>query len=371
MSESYIRVWSLEGKALKDITATTSIGSSSPPSSSRRLIGHSGPVYGVSFSPAVTQPEGEGPSTGARYLLSCSLDKTVRLWSLETWTCLVVYKGHDSPVWDVRWGSFGHYFATASQDRTARLWSTDHISPLRIFAGHDNDVDCVTFHPNGAYIFTCSCDKTVRMWDVTRGNAVRLFTGHTSSITAMACAPQGHVLASGDDQGSIFLWDLASGRRIKRMRGHGKGGIWSLSWSVESNVLVSGGADCTVRVWDCLQAPSEANGSSSSTSATKTNNNITTTNGLMINGNPNTEGASTTKVDGSTNSAANTVSNTAPASSTAAAGATAPGGKKNKSAKDVIISADQISAFPTKRSPVYKVCFTNMNLVLAGGAYLP
>jgi len=29
----------------------------------------------------------------------------------------------------------GHFFVTCSHDRTARLWSTDHIYPLRIFAG--------------------------------------------------------------------------------------------------------------------------------------------------------------------------------------------------------------------------------------------
>lgn len=66
---------------------------------------------------------------------------TVRLWSLMTWTCLVVYKGHTFPVWDVRFSSHGHYFCTASHDKTARLWTTDHHQPLRIFAGHFSDVD--------------------------------------------------------------------------------------------------------------------------------------------------------------------------------------------------------------------------------------
>ena len=47
---------------------------------SKLLLGHSGPVYGLSFSPDRTM------------LLSCSEDGTIRLWSLQTWTCLVVYK---------------------------------------------------------------------------------------------------------------------------------------------------------------------------------------------------------------------------------------------------------------------------------------
>ena len=376
MSESYIRVWSLDGRALTGPGSAHATDGSSPPSSSRRLIGHSGPVYSVSFSPAIAQPDGDGPSTAARYLLSGSADKSIRLWSLEAWTCLVIYKSHDNPVWDVRWGPFGHYFASASHDRTARLWSTDHISPLRIFAGHDNDVDHLAFHPNGAYVFTCSSDKTVRMWDVTRGNPVRLFTGHTGNITAIACAPQGHLLASADDQGSIFLWDLVTGRRVKRMRGHGKGGIWSLSWSVESNVLVSGGADCTVRAWDCLQSSAESNAGTVSTSSAvgaSGNTTISSSTTPTINGSNAAEASSSTVGTGGTNGITNTASGsaTAPVASTAAAGATAPGSKKNRGGKDEVVSADQISAFPTKKSSVYKVQFTNMNLVLAGGSYLP
>jgi transcription initiation factor TFIID subunit 5 len=250
---------------------------------------------------------------------------------------MVVYKGHDQPVWDLQWGPFGHYFVSGGHDKTARLWVTDHIRQQRIFVGHDQDVDCVCFHPNSAYVFTGSSDHTVRMWAVTTGNAVRMFTGHTGNITALACSRDGKLLASADDQGSILVWDLAPGRLLKRMRGHGKGGIWSLSWSVESTVLVSGGADGTVRVWDVTgpaQDPSQ---------------------GRVVG-----EGGAGTKVDAGNPSATSTQPSTS----------VAPGMGKKKG-KDVVVTPDQISAFPTKKSPVYKVKFTNMNLIIAGGAYLP
>lgn len=65
----------------------------------------------------------------------------VRLWSLQLWTCLVVYKGHMYPVWDVKFAPIGYYFATSSHDKTARLWATDQYIPLRIFGGHFSDVD--------------------------------------------------------------------------------------------------------------------------------------------------------------------------------------------------------------------------------------
>lgn len=262
-AESYIRVWSLDNKPLTSPLDPAS----QQPSSTRRLVGHSGPVYALSFSPTIAVPSNTAQTNGAtpaapsqsshpRYLLSCSADSTIRLWSLDTFTNLVVYRSHTSPVWDVRFSPFGHYFVSSGADRTARLWSTAQIAPLRLFVGHDSDVDVVAWHPNSAYVFTASSmpDRSVRMWDIQRGNAVRLFTGHLGNVTSLSCAPNGKHVASGDDRGEILLWDLATGRLVKRMKGHGRGGIWSLDWSVESSVLVSGGADGTVRVWD-VQPP--------------------------------------------------------------------------------------------------------------------
>lgn len=169
------------------------------------------------------------------------------------------------------------------------------------------------------------------MWAVANGYPVRMFTGHAGNITALACSPSGKLLASADDAGNILIWDLGPGKLKKRMRGHGKGGIWSLSWSVESNVLASGAADGTVRIWDVAIA-NDASGQ-----------------GRAVG-----ESAAGQKADG----------NAAQMQAIANAGA-------KKKGKDVVVTSDQISAFPTKKTPIYKVRFTRQNLVVAGGAYLP
>jgi transcription initiation factor TFIID subunit 5 len=326
-SESYIRVWSMDGKAIPS-------NADSQPSNSRRLIGHSGPIYAVSFAPSAESPplpNDVKPDT--KWLLSSSADSTIRLWNLDIWQQLVVYKGHIGPVWSVEWGPFGHYFVSGGHDKTARIWSTDKIRHLRILPGHDADVDVVTWHPNSAYVFTASSDKTVRMWAMSNGQPVRMFTSHTTAITALCCSPSGKLLASGDDAGWILIWDLSPGKLLKKMRGHGKGGIWSLSFSVESTVLTSGGADGTVRVWDVTGPPKDV-----STAA-------------KLPGEPG-------KIDGAGPSAVG------PAVSLA--GASGP----RRRGKDAVVSEHQISAFPTKNTPLYKVKFTRMNLVLAGGAYM-
>ena len=172
-SESYIRLWSLKGqklqgmrsdfhsKSIRDrqsyslgpsfsthstIFSLTTSGASvrklreKGGSTTRKLIGHSGPVYSLSFDPLC------GSAAPPKFLLSASADATTRLWSLDTMTNVVAYRGHQNPVWDVKWSPMGIYFATASRDRTARLWSTDRTSCLRIYAGHLSDVDVCGRH---------------------------------------------------------------------------------------------------------------------------------------------------------------------------------------------------------------------------------
>ncbi|KAJ0091469.1 hypothetical protein Patl1_12575 [Pistacia atlantica] len=199
--------------------------------------GHSGPVYSASFSPL------------GDYILSCSADATIRLWSTKLNANLVCYKGHNYPVWDVQFSPLGHYFASCSHDRTARVWSIDRIQPLRIAAGHLSDVDCVRWHANSNYIATGSSDKTVRLWDVVSGDCVRIFVGHRSMILSLAMSPDGRYMASGDEDGAIMMWDLASGRCVTPLMGH-TSCVWSLAFSCEGTLLASGSADSTVKLWD-------------------------------------------------------------------------------------------------------------------------
>ncbi|XP_046989330.1 transcription initiation factor TFIID subunit 5 [Schistocerca americana] len=204
---------------------------------SRVFHGHTGPVYRVAFSP------------DRSLLLSCSEDTTVRLWSLQTWTCLVCYKGHCFPVWDVRFAPHGYYFATAGHDKTARLWATDQHQPLRIFAGHFSDVDCVQFHPNSNYVATGSSDRTVRLWDCVTGSHVRLMTGHKAPIYSLSFSVEGRFLASAGSDYRVLIWDLAHGHLLAELSSH-TAPIHSLAFSRDGHILTSGSLDCSIKLWD-------------------------------------------------------------------------------------------------------------------------
>ena len=260
MSDSRIKVWragTTTERDAQDNSTADALRNGSPRMQDSVLVGHSGPIYSTSISP------------DNRYILSCSEDKSVRLWQASSGQNLVTYRGHNYPVWDVAWSPLGHYFATASHDRTARMWSTDHIYPLRILAGHLSSVDHVVFHPNCNYVATGSVDKTCRLWDITHGECVRLFKGHRSPISCLVISPCGKLLASGSDSGELLVWDMASSKCIFELPGH-EGGVLSAEFSCgEGSLLASGGQDCTVRLWDMTQA-NQSKGKGESLRATLT-----------------------------------------------------------------------------------------------------
>jgi WD40 repeat protein len=89
----------------------------------------------------------------------------------------------------------------------------------------------------------------------------QLQVGSWSFYSSLSCP--NHL--PGEDL-AINLWDIGSGKRVKKMTGH-TSSIYSLAFSAESSLLVSGGADWTVRCWDVkglggLAAKSQKNGNS-------------------------------------------------------------------------------------------------------------
>ena len=84
-SESFVKIWSLKNEKLRSLRNTINPAHVNDyhdlnrqrerhGSDYKKLVGHSGSVYGLSFSP------------DNKYLVSCSEDKTARLWNTQTYS---------------------------------------------------------------------------------------------------------------------------------------------------------------------------------------------------------------------------------------------------------------------------------------------
>lgn len=257
-SDSTVRVWSLTPKNLKQLKPAHELEELDKEAEDvhkrmldeektfdrKTLCGHSGPVYGVSFSPC------------RQLLLSCSEDSTIRLWSLQTWTNICIYKSHCYPVWDVKFCPHGYYFASCSIDKTARIWATEHHQPLRIFVGHSEDVDVVEFHPSSNFLATGSLDTSIRLWDILDGQHTKTLSGHESRITALTFSIDGKYLVSAGADRSLIIWEHNVGHKLARFE-LDTDSISSITFSRCGAILSTGTLDDRVHIWDFIKLQEE------------------------------------------------------------------------------------------------------------------
>jgi len=78
-------------------------------------------------------------------------------------------KGHKDSVCCCAFSRDGRLLATASLDKTVKLFQVESGSEMRTLTGHTNSVYGVMFTADGKHIISVSWDETARVWDVASG----------------------------------------------------------------------------------------------------------------------------------------------------------------------------------------------------------
>jgi len=214
-----IRIWNLETKRLK-----------LPP-----LTGHRGSVLCLQFD----------ESPGQDVIVSGGSDSDVIIWTFSTGQIFKRLKNaHSESVLNLR---FDHrYLITCSKDKTIKLWNRSLLKPTdpeyprsnkgkdAVFPDYIVDVDNIV---NSAALHQVPF--------LERYTLLMTFIGHNAAVNAIQVYEDEIVSASGDRK--IFLWSIKTGQLIRQFGGHTKG-IACVQY--DGKRIVSGSSDRTVRVFD-------------------------------------------------------------------------------------------------------------------------
>jgi WD40 repeat protein len=88
--------------------------------------------------------------------------------------------------------------------------------------------------------------------------AIKAFQAHTAPVTAVAWRPgTGHQVASASLDGAVKLWDARSPVALATLSEGQAGALSAVAWGAQSSgdlLLVSGGAEGTLRIYDAPEA---------------------------------------------------------------------------------------------------------------------
>ncbi|CAI9295602.1 unnamed protein product [Lactuca saligna] len=116
------------------------------------------------------------------------------------------FHGHTGHVLDLSWSN-NNFLLSSSVDETVRLWRVGSDQCLRVFP-HSNYVTCVAFQPsNQNYFISGSIDGKVRMWSVSKCQVVD-WMDLREIVTAVAYTPDGKGGVIGSMNGCCSFFSL-------------------------------------------------------------------------------------------------------------------------------------------------------------------
>ena len=111
-------------------------------------------------------------STDGKRLLSASIDKTMRLWDMETFGEIQTYERHDNQLFTAVFAPDGKTALSAGRDGYLIQWNLDQGEPIRQIKAHGTIVWAADFSPDGRFAVSASSDETARVWHLETGDQI-------------------------------------------------------------------------------------------------------------------------------------------------------------------------------------------------------
>ncbi|XWS50134.1 hypothetical protein CRYUN_Cryun12cG0062600 [Craigia yunnanensis] len=153
-----------------------------------------------------------------------STDKIKRLQRSSDSTCIILppkvfqilekpvheFQGHSGEILALSWSKKG-FLLSSSVDKTVRLWQVEYDRCLRVFS-HNNYVTSVAFNPvDDNYFISGSIDGKVRIWEVLHCRVID-YTDIRDIVTAVCYRPDGKGGIVGSMTGNCRFYDIIGNR---------------------------------------------------------------------------------------------------------------------------------------------------------------
>ncbi|XP_056392073.1 WD repeat, SAM and U-box domain-containing protein 1 [Hyla sarda] len=154
---------------------------------------------------------------------------------------------------DVNSCSFSNsLLATCSLDKTIRVYSLEDFkevsfSPLR---GHAYTVHCCCFSSNQTFLASCSTDGKTILWNMCNGQILASLEQPSGSpVRVCRFSPSSMYLASGAADGSVVLWNVPL-LKFYRSSLVKDGSLVACAFSPGGNLFITGSSSGDLTAWD-------------------------------------------------------------------------------------------------------------------------
>ncbi|GAA5953155.1 hypothetical protein JCM21900_006123 [Sporobolomyces salmonicolor] len=187
----------------------------------QELKGDTSAVTTLSITPTPLSPQSGG------FLLTCCRSLALHIYSLPSLSLhRHIPRAHDAPIITCAADPTGTLFATGSADGIVKVWDAARGHCTHVFKGHGGVISAIVFDiatagdggkQGRARLVTGADDCKIRVWDLRTREPLHVLDGHVSVVRGLDVTKDGKLLVSGGRDKVVNVWDLERGVLRKTM----------------------------------------------------------------------------------------------------------------------------------------------------------
>lgn len=217
----------------------------------KTLIGHE---HSISFVFNVVETD---------ILVSCSRDKTLKLWDKTSGYCRKTVDDVHSE-WVRCCDANEKYLVSTGNDMKVYVFELDKLLifdkksdsfPINVFDAHENFIEDIKIYQNPDkqndknLCVTASRDKTIGVWNYLNGSQLMEFRGHENWVKGIDIIEDSNLVVSVGEDKTIRIWDITKKKQVFVEKTAHDHFINTVQFHREFRVLLTGSVDKLTKVW--------------------------------------------------------------------------------------------------------------------------
>ncbi|KAH8512673.1 hypothetical protein H0E87_006093 [Populus deltoides] len=185
-------------------------------------------------------------------LITGSQSGEFTLWNGQSFNFEMILQAHDQAIRSMVWSHNDNWMVSGDDGGSIKYWQSNMNNVKVNKSAHKESVRDLSFCRTDLKFCSCSDDTTVKVWDFARCHEERSLTGnagHGWDVKSVDWHPTKSLLVSGGKDNLVKLWDAKSGRELCSFHGH-KNTVLCVKWNQNGNWVLTASKDQIIKLYD-------------------------------------------------------------------------------------------------------------------------
>src|SRR5678815_4140005 len=161
-------------------------------------------------------------------LAAVGAQEIIEIWNLREGVLAARMSGHTHLPQGLAFTPDGRFLISGSLDQTVRVWEMASCKQVFELKGHKRSVAAIALSPNGRIVASAGGSQSypievadphqIRLWDIATGEQVAALSGHNEDVSSLAFSPDGKFLASGMYDTTALVWEVPAAAQLREFR---------------------------------------------------------------------------------------------------------------------------------------------------------